>query len=270
VDEAPRLLEVAKTLGLNVAGVSFHVGSGCGDADAYSTALLHAKRVFQEAEHIGMAPLHIVDLGGGFPGDAGGYGGPGMPTFQDLARAIRVGIKGFTETLTRPVNAPALRFIAEPGRYFVSASTTIATKIYSRKGGNNNYQALYVDDGVYGSFNNVVYDHATPIPLQLSSVVAADKAALKMKNISPVSVANVSNKSDFVVEVIAEAGIPSAVFGPTCDGLDQMCSLETTLLPRCQVGEWLIWENQGAYTHTASFVFNGYTHVPKKTYCFHQ
>jgi diaminopimelate decarboxylase len=61
--------------------------------------------------------------------------------------------------------------------------------------------------------------------------------------------------------------IPSAVFGPTCDGLDQMCSLDTTLLPRCTVGEWLYWDNQGAYTHTASFVFNGYTHLPQKTYC---
>jgi diaminopimelate decarboxylase len=31
-----------------------------------------------------------------------------------------------------------LRFIAEPGRYFVSRSTTIATKIYGRKGGKEN------------------------------------------------------------------------------------------------------------------------------------
>jgi ornithine decarboxylase len=266
VEEAPRLLEVAKSLGLNIAGVSFHVGSGCGDSDAYTTALLHARRVFDEAERIGMSPLHIIDLGGGFPGDAGGYGGPGMPTFQDLARAIREGIKGFTEDLVRPAHAEPLRFIAEPGRYFVSASTTIATKIYSRKGGNNAYQALYVDDGVYGSFNNVVYDHATPVPRQLSLAVSEDKLAIKMKafkGTSPVSVADVIETA-----VDAPVGIPSAVFGPTCDGLDQMCSLETTFLPRCQVGEWLIWENQGAYTHTASFVFNGYTHVPKKTYCF--
>ncbi len=245
VEEAPRLLQVAQSLGLTVSGVSFHVGSGCGDSDAYTTALLHARKVFDEAVRIGMPPLHIVDLGGGFPGDAGGYGGPGMPSFQDLAQAIRVGIKNFSEGLG--ARAEALRFIAEPGRYFVSASTTIATKIYSRKGGNNQYQALYVDDGVYGSFNNVVYDHATPLPRQLSSAVAMDKSAAKSE---------------------AAELIPSAVFGPTCDGLDQMCSLETTVLPRCQVGEWLIWENQGAYTHTASFVFNGYTHVPKKSYCY--
>ncbi|RYG69259.1 type III PLP-dependent enzyme [archaeon] len=238
VDDAPNLLAVAKRLNLNVAGVSFHVGSGCGDADAYVTALAHAKRVFDAAEALGMPALHIVDLGGGFPGDTGGYGGPGMPTFQDIARAIRKGIDSFLAGY--PHAKESLRFIAEPGRYFVSASTTIVTKVYSRKGGQNKYQALYVDDGVYGSFNNVVYDHANPVPQKLSSVLQPKDEEL----------------------------LPSAVFGPTCDGLDQMCKQDSTTLPRCEVGDWLIWENQGAYTHTASFVFNGYTHVPTKCYCY--
>lgn len=240
VAEAPHLLRVAQSLGLHVAGVSFHVGSGCGDSDAYVTALSHAMTVYNTAESLGMAPMTIIDIGGGFPGDTGGYGGPGMPSFQDLARAIRKGIDAFAAALERPISE--IRFIAEPGRYFVSASTVITTKIYSRKGGASNIQALYVDDGVYGSFNNVVYDHATPIPLRLSSVMSGSHEKEEM--------------------------IPSAVFGPTCDGLDQMCSLDSTLLPRCAVGDWLIWENQGAYTHTASFIFNGYTHFPSKTYCY--
>ena len=237
VEEAPKLLEIAKSLGLHIAGVSFHVGSGCGDSQAYTTALEHALKVFQAAEDLGMPPMSIVDLGGGFPGDTGGYGGPGMPTFQDLARAIRTGIKYFEANFKHPISG--VRFIAEPGRYFVSASTTIATKVYSRKGGANDYQALYVDDGVYGSFNNVVYDHATPIPAKLTSVLSAEC------------------KMAAGLEVSEETAIPSAVFGPTCDGLDQMCTLDNTKLPRCAVGDWLIWDNMGAYTHTASFVFNG-------------
>jgi ornithine decarboxylase len=240
VDEAPRLLEIAQSLGLHVAGVSFHVGSGCGDADAYVTALEHAKRVFDAAEALGMAPLSIIDVGGGFPGDSGGYGGPGMPSFQDLAAAIRKGIDSFAAQIDRPISE--IRFMAEPGRYFVSASTAIVTKIYSRKGGNSDYQALYVDDGVYGSFNNVIYDHATPKPIRLCAAVAAAAHA-------------------------GDKEIPTAVFGPTCDGLDQMCSLDSTMLAHCNVGEWLLWENMGAYTHTASYVFNGYTHIPPRTYC---
>lgn len=81
VNEATELLDVAKELGLNVIGVSFHVGSGCGDKNAYATAFSHAARLFEHADNIGMAPMSMVDIGGGFPGDRSGYGGNGMPTF---------------------------------------------------------------------------------------------------------------------------------------------------------------------------------------------
>lgn len=244
VAEAPNLLRIAKDLGLNIAGVSFHVGSGCGDPAAYTTAIEHARIVFEEGARLGFTGMHIVDIGGGFPGDSMNLLG-NLPTFPELAPAIRDAIVNFKASFDHlPEN---MRFIAEPGRFFVSASTTIATKVYSRKGGHNNFQALYVDDGVYGSFNNVIYDHAIPVPLRLASVMEKEKNG------------DVAVKEDV---------IPTAVFGPTCDGIDQMCALETTVLPRCEVNDWLIWECQGAYTHTASFVFNGYTHIPKKTYVY--
>ena len=95
-----------------------------------------------------------------------------MPTFQDLAAAVRRGIDSLATTLTATGrDISEIRFIAEPGRYFVSACTSTVTKIYSRKGGASKYQALYVDDGVYGSFNTVVYDHAHPIPQRLNSLM---------------------------------------------------------------------------------------------------
>jgi diaminopimelate decarboxylase len=50
--------------------------------------------------------------------------------------------------------------------------------------------------------------------------------------------------------------------------LDQICKTENTLLPYCDEGDWLEWENMGAYTHTASFIFNGYAHYPEKFYCY--
>lgn len=259
VSESRDLLIAAKGLGLRVSGVSFHVGSGCGDADAYTTALAHARRVFDAADELGMEKMTIIDVGGGFPGDTGGYGGPGMPTFQQLAQSVRKGIKAsFTveeesKDGDKPTTAASdalsyrkLRFIAEPGRFFVSASTAIVTKVYARKGGNENYQALYVDDGVYGSFNNVVYDHASPVPQRLAEAAKATKADSS------------EGKSS------TDSLMPTAVFGPTCDGLDQICSLDSTTLGKCAVGDWLIFENQGAYTHTASFVFNGYTHIPNR------
>lgn len=78
-----------------------------------------------------------------------------MPTFQQLAAAIRDGISTFNNELSP--DHPSVRFIAEPGRYFVSASTVIATKVYARKGGLNNYQALYVDDGNISSIDFMFY-----------------------------------------------------------------------------------------------------------------
>lgn len=238
VAEAESLLMIAKELELNIVGVSFHVGSGCGDASAYSKALYDTKTVFQLAEKLGMKSMSVIDIGGGFPGDDTIYGTDRLPDFSELAKTIREGINDFFSSMKNR-SSDEFRFIAEPGRFFVSASTTIVTKVYSRKGGSDDSQALYVDDGVYGSFNNVVYDHALPVPKKLG---------------------NSSNGDD-------DETIPTAVFGPTCDGLDQMCHFDKTSLPRCKIGDWLYWENQGAYTHTASFVFNGYTHVPNKLYC---
>lgn len=184
--------------------------------------------------------MTLIDIGGGFPGDNEGSYRTDAPTFIDIAATVRKAIDGFT----KQVNADGsrqLRFIAEPGRYFVSRSTTIATKIYGRKGGRGNNQALYIDDGVYGSFNNVVYDHFNPVPISLKESVGDDG--------------------------VSAESIPTAVFGPTCDGLDQICSQTDTQLQRAEIGDWLIFENMGAYTHTASFVFNGYTHIPKKIHC---
>ena len=192
--------------------------------------------------------MDTIDIGGGFPGDTGGYGGDGMPTFQQLAAVIRVDLEHITANSTRP-----LRFIAEPGRFFASACTTVVTKVYASKktaevkllDGRTTpqMQSLYVDDGVYGSFNNVVYDHyACALPTVLFA-----PGSSKPRGVS----------------------LQTSVFGPTCDGLDELYvggEDTETHMPELQQDDWLLWENMGAYTHTASFVFNGYDHVPNRRF----
>jgi ornithine decarboxylase len=226
VSDAIRFLEISRELKLNIIGVAFHVGSNCGDVSAYTNAINDAKTIFDGANALGIPPLSIVDIGGGFPGEV--YSN-GFPTFQEIASVVR-------NCMTEFHKSHPAEFIAEPGRFMVASSTAIATKIYSRKGGNGNTQSLYVDNGIYGSFNNVVYDHIVLQPIRLSD-----------------------DESDI---------IPTSVFGNTCDGLDHLCHKENTMMPRCNVGEWLLWENMGAYTHTASFVFNGYTNIPIQYYTY--
>lgn len=232
--DAENLLIYAKSLGLPVVGVSFHVGSGCGDPNAYTKSLANVANIFEISSKIGIPSMKIVDIGGGFPGNLIGYGGKNSPTFQDIASTLRLGIHDFRKRFANDGN---IKFIAEPGRFFVTDAVTVATQIYARKG--DDPQSLYVDDGVYGTFNNVIYDHACPHPCKILF----------------------DNNKQFTA-------VHTNVFGPTCDGLDQICKAENTLLPYCGEDDWLEWENMGAYTHTASFVFNGYSHYPDKFYCF--
>lgn len=49
---------------------------------------------------------------------------------------------------------------------------------------------------------------------------------------------------------------PCSIWGPTCDGLDRI--VEQCSLPDMQVGDWLLFENMGAYTVAASSTFNGF------------
>ena len=160
--DAENLLDYAKSLGLPVVGVSFHVGSGCGDPNAYTKSLTNAAKIFEIAPKIGMPPMKIIDIGGGFPGNSTKYYGKNSPSFEDIVSTLRLGIHDFRR---RFANEPNIQFIAEPGRFFVSDAVTVATQIYSRKG--DNPQSLYVDDGVYGTFNNVIYDHACPHPCKI-------------------------------------------------------------------------------------------------------
>lgn len=71
VREATKLLNVAKQLNMNVVGVSFHVGSGCGDPPVFLRAIASARILFDYAsEELGY-DFTLLDIGGGFPGNTG-------------------------------------------------------------------------------------------------------------------------------------------------------------------------------------------------------
>ncbi|VDN32621.1 unnamed protein product, partial [Cylicostephanus goldi] len=53
VKEAPQLLVQAKQLGVEVVGISFHVGSGCNDPTAYREAVAHARNLMDIGEGLG-------------------------------------------------------------------------------------------------------------------------------------------------------------------------------------------------------------------------
>lgn len=114
----PNLLAKAKELGLNVVGVSFHVGSGCFDSSAFSDAIRRSRAVFDIGRGAGYE-FSMLDIGGGFE-DA---------TFDATALTISNAINTYFPNRKET----GLRIIAEPGRYFVSKAFSLATNVIARR-----------------------------------------------------------------------------------------------------------------------------------------
>ena len=131
-EEGLRLLELAHSLGLHVAGVSFHVGSGCKDPCAYASAIQDAEHLFLAASSKGIPPMTVLDLGEAFPEIS-----KVLQQWRDalfrVASRDHKGRCGQFEASLGIQWSKSMRYIAEPGRFFVSASTTLATRIYSVK-----------------------------------------------------------------------------------------------------------------------------------------
>jgi hypothetical protein len=118
--------------------------------------------------------------------------------------------------------------------------------------------AYYINDGVYGAFNNIMFDHATVRPRVLRGeqgktfAVTDDDGYRKLQS-------NVSDSSD---DIKNQSLFASTVFGPTCDSIDVVA--RSVLLPKMKIGDWLYFNNMGAYTMAASSSFNGF--VPSEIF----
>ncbi len=240
INHARSLLTCANNLKLKVIGVSFHVGSGCKDAIQYYEALQMCRQVFDIAStELKMPPLEIIDIGGGFPGL---HDEASQTLLKNISSQLN---KGFTDLflsdyhikdLDSPQNnpdLPAIQVISEPGRFFVQSSHTLLVNVISKNvfttedDTTTNYY-YYLNDGVYGSFNCIFFDHQKPEVLPY-------------------------NERDGEKH-------PSTVFGPTCDSIDKIC--EGIELPELEVGEWCFVKNFGAYTTAAASNFNGFSKTP--------
>lgn len=69
-DEATQLLELAKTLNLNVVGLSFHVGTEVRDVTCYGSAIFICRKIFDDAKSLGF-DFNLLDIGGGYEGAKG-------------------------------------------------------------------------------------------------------------------------------------------------------------------------------------------------------
>lgn len=117
VDEAAAILLRAGELGLDPAGVSFHVGSQQRDVDAWRAPLADAALVFEKLRANGHSPS-IVDLGGGFPGHHLGAA-PALPSYGVAIEAA----------LREAFGSERPHTIVEPGRGLVADAGTVVSTV---------------------------------------------------------------------------------------------------------------------------------------------
>lgn len=253
------LLSLARDLGLAIKGVSFHVGSGCADSGVYTSAIESARHVFDLAEKYGHQPT-LLDCGGGFPGtDNAGLRFEDVAATLSAALALHFppgcGVDLIAEPGRYMVAASHTYAVSVIAKRDLTASQLADSALIESFGSHvvvddsgsssgfstssNDTQdafnaaieairrkdpsvALYINDGVYGSFNCVVFDHAivTPQPLTAQG-----------------------------------AKVPTKLFGPTCDSIDVV--IPCFELPSMKVGDWIYFEAMGAYTRCAASRFNG-------------
>ena len=216
LDCSKELLQLAKDLGLRVVGVSFHVGSGASDPECFAKAVRDSRRVFNQAADIGF-DLKTLDVGGGFSGE----------TFEDMADVLSAALDEHFP--------PSVRIIGEPGRYYVASAFTLACNVIARRAiqdpaPDSLSYMLYLNDGVYGNFSSIIFDHQHP------SARVLRKRGGDMNT-------RLTNYS---------------IWGPSCDGIDRISSV-CTLRGVLDVGDWLYFDEMGAYTRCSATRFNGFT-----------
>jgi ornithine decarboxylase len=106
VSDAREIVAQAARLGVDLAGVTFHVGSQCRNPENWRVALDKAKTLFDVMAKAGLKP-RLLNIGGGFPVR---HVKP-IPSIEMIGAVVNEGLKAFPEDV---------QVIAEPGRYLVS------------------------------------------------------------------------------------------------------------------------------------------------------
>src|SRR5512138_3574333 len=104
--DAREIISSAARLGVDLAGITFHVGSQCRNPENWRVALEKARTLFDVMLKAGLKP-RLLNIGGGYPVR---HVKP-IPSIEVIGAVVNEGLKAFPEDV---------QVIAEPGRYLVS------------------------------------------------------------------------------------------------------------------------------------------------------
>jgi len=145
-EDALALAQLAASIGVDVQGFSFHVGSQAADALKHVEAIEACTQLLAAARRARLGTLDTLDIGGGFPIDY-------LQHAVDIRRFCAP-IRAALARLPKRV-----RVIAEPGRY-IAGPAAIGVATVMGRARREGHWWYYLDDGLYGSYSGQLYDHA--------------------------------------------------------------------------------------------------------------
>jgi ornithine decarboxylase len=196
--------------------------------------------------------MTTLDVGGGFCSDI----------FESMACVL-------SQALDDYFPSPNIRIIGEPGRYYVASAFSLACNVIARRtiedaATQTPAYMLYLNDGIYGNFTCIMFDHQHPVP----RVLRCGKRFLHGSEASERGTGPITEYS---------------IWGQTCDGLDLIAE-KAEFSEVLDVGDWLYFEEMGgslspamlsvllirgefllstlvwiAYTRCSATRFNGFT-----------
>ncbi|MGU3434015.1 type III PLP-dependent enzyme [Actinomycetes bacterium M1A6_2h] len=204
--------------GLRVDGFSFHVGSQGSAIGPFAAAIGRTVELMDRVESSSGVQLRTLDIGGGFPVS---YREP-VPNIAEIASVIDTALASVRDRYV---------VLAEPGRFVAASCMTLLTSVVGTSIRDGRVWH-HVDDGVYGSYSNVLAEDVHPAVLALAEL--GDDVSLPMR--------------------------PVVLAGPTCDSVDVVAT--DYPMPELQNGSVLVSPMMGAYTAVSASRFNGLPPTP--------
>ncbi|NXL87522.1 AZIN2 inhibitor, partial [Alectura lathami] len=223
-----RLLESAKEQAVEVVGVSFHLGSRSMETQVFAQAVAEAQLVFDMGTELGYR-MHLLDIGGGFPGTE-----DTRAQFEEIAAVMNSALDTYFP------EGCGVEIIVRPGRYYVTSAFTFAASIAAKE----EVPVEQPGSDARGA-SSITSAMASMAPSAASCLTApAPSLCCTSCAISPLQKPCPEHPS-----------CSSSLWGPPGHAEDQIA--DGVELPELQDGDWLIFQDMGAYTIVTSSLCGG-------------
>uniref|UniRef100_A0A8B9T1M8 Antizyme inhibitor 2 n=1 Tax=Anas platyrhynchos TaxID=8839 RepID=A0A8B9T1M8_ANAPL len=199
-------------------GTFFHLGSCSLEPQGFAQAVAEAQLAFDMGAELGYR-MHLLDIGGGFPGTE-----DARAQFEEIAAVINSALDTYFP------EGCGVEIIARPGRYYVTSAFTLAASITAKEEipmeqtGSDGPLVYHLSDGIYGAFSCVLFDSPCPKPLLHKKPCPDHLLCSSLR------------------------GPPALPEDRIADGLE---------LPELQDGDWLIFQDMGAYSIAVPSLLGG-------------